>query len=207
MDPLKSKKHIPQFKNPLESLRESSTEITKTVSNEVFRPMSKEFMDQILGRKRKFHGEILPGESIEMRSVLTGKQTETDKLKQQVILERRLREEDRILVERKGNELKLQIEAIKIEVTKLATATPRLSREVDVASFQATASVSMYELFFLQQLFKFIRSFREHIEDAQLWLGTVNARAHKKNVWGANYKKYGAKYLLSGEHYSGRSSA
>ena len=112
-----------------------------------------------------------------------------------------------MLVERKGNELKVQIEAIKIEVTKLATATPRLSQQVEIASFQATSSVSTYELFFLQQLFLFIKSFREHIEDAHIWLGAVNARAKKKNVWGANYKKYGAKYLLSGEHYSGRSSA
>jgi len=199
--------HNPKFKNPIETLREDSSDIIKTTSSEFFRPMAKEFMDQILGRRQKFSGEILPGESIEMKQVLTGKQTETDRLKKQVILERQLRAEEKMLVERKGNELKVQIEAIKIEVTKLATATPRLSQQVEIASFQATSSVSTYELFFLQQLFLFIKSFREHIEDAHIWLGAVNARAKKKNVWGANYKKYGAKYLLSGEHYSGRSSA
>lgn len=196
-----------KVKNSLEALREGSSEVLKTTSNEVFKPIAQEFMDQLLGRKRKFSGEILLGESIEMRTVLTGKQTETDRLKKQIVIERQLHEEEKILVERKGRELKIQIEAIKSEVVKLAAATPRLSQQVEIASFQATSSVSTYELFFLQQLFLFIKSFREHIDDAHVWLGAVNARAKKKNVWGANYKKYGAKYLLSGEHYSGRSSA
>lgn len=197
----------PKFKNPLETLREGSSEVIKTSTNEVVKPIAEEFLNQILGRNKKFHGEILPGESIEMKSVLTGKQTETDKLKAQLVLERQLRQEERILVEKKGGELKLQIEAIKVEVLKLAKATPKLSKEVEVASFQATGSVSTYELFFLRQLYLFIKSFREHIEDAHIWLGTVNARASKKNMWGQNYKKYGSKYLFSGEHYSGRSSA
>jgi hypothetical protein len=199
--------HNPKFKNPLEALRESSSEVGKAATNEIFRPMTEEFLNQVLGRKRKFSGEILPGESIEMKNVFTGKQTETDKLKAQIVIEKRLREEERVLIERKGGELKVQIEAIKREVVKLATATPKLSQEVEIASFQASSNVSIYELFFLQQLFLFIKSFREHIEDAHIWLGSVNARARKKNVWGENYKKHGAKYLLSGEHYSGRSSA
>ncbi len=196
-----------KVKNPLEALRESSSEVLKTTSNEVFKPIAQEFMDQLLGRKRKFSGEILPGESLEMRTVLSGKQTETDRLKKQIVIERQLHEEEKMLVEKRGRELKVQIEAIKSEVVKLAAATPKLSQQVEIASFQATSSVSTYELFFLQQLFLFIKSFREHIDDAHVWLGAVNARAKKKNVWGANYKKYGAKYLLSGEHYSGRSSA
>lgn len=199
--------HTPKFKNPVEALSDGSSETTKGTASEFFRPMAQEFMDQILGRKRKFQGEILPGGSIEMKSVLTGKQSEVDRLKLQVVMEKRLLEEERILVERKGRELKLQIEAIKVEVVKLAKSTPQLSQELEVASFQATSSVSTYELFFLQQLFLFIKSFREHIEDAHVWLGSVNARAKKKNVWGANYKKYGAKYLLSLEHYNSRSSA
>ncbi len=197
----------PLYKNPLEALRESGSEVLSTTNNEVFRPMTEEFMNQILGRKRKFHGEIKPGESVEMRQIFNGKQEQHEKYRDQVVLERRLYEEERVLVEKRTGELRLQIEAIQVEVTKLAKATPRLAKEVEVASFQAPTNVTIYELFFLKHLFDFIKSFREHIEQAHVWLASTNARAHKKNVWGANYKKYGARYLMSGEHYSGRSSA
>jgi hypothetical protein len=205
MDSTQKPKH-PLYKNPLESLRDSGGSETRT-SNEFFRPMADEFMNQILGRKKKFGGELLPGESIEMRSVFTGKQTEVDRIKGQLVIERQLHQEERVLVEKRSNELKLQIEAIQVEVTKIAKSTPQLAREVEIAALQAPVNMSIYELFFFQHLFEFIKSFREHIENAHVWLSAINTRARKKNMWGANYKKYGAKYLLSGEHYSGRSAA
>lgn len=204
---MKNPKQKPNFiKNPLESLRDTATGSGDLVSRELIRPMADEFISQLFGR-RKFTGELTPGEGVEMKSVLTGKQTEIDKAKHQVSLERQLLQEEKVLVEKKSNELRVQIEAIQVQVTKLATATPRIAREIEIASFQTSVGVSIYELFFLKHIYKLIKDFNENIEKANVWFFQANQRAHKKNVWGANYKKHGAKYLLSGEHYSSRSAA
>lgn len=192
-------------KNPLEQLRDSGN--SELFSNEILKPFANEFVSQIFGRK-KFTGELELGEAIEMRSVITGKEAENQKEKQQISLERQLLNEEKVLVEKRSNELKVQIEAVQVQVTKLAHATPRLAREVEIASFQAPTHISMYELFFLKHLYKLIKDFTEDIEKAHTWLYTANSRARKQgNVWGENYKKHGARYLLSGEHYSGRSAA
>jgi len=122
------------------------------------------------------------------------------------LLEKRLRQEDQRLVERRTGELRLQIQAIHEEIQKAMKVTVSLSQEVEVAAFQAPSSTSIYELHFLEHIFSLISSFRKKIENARVWLSSMNRRAAKKNMWGANYKKHGAKYLLSGEHYLQRSA-
>lgn len=195
-------------KNPLEILRESTREVTEIGKREVIDPMAKEFLDQLLARKRRtFSGELTRGDSLEMREVTRGERAEKEKQAQQLAFERRLLEEERVLVERKGNELAVQINAIQTEVVKVAQVTPNLSREIQIAAFQAPVNPDIYDKFFLTRIYEFILSFRKNIESAQEWLVTANGRASKKNVWGQNYKKHGARYLLSGEHYSGRSAA
>ena len=59
---------------------------------------------------------------------------------------------------------------------------------------------------YCRKLLEFIKSFVKKVEEASVWLHALNKRSAKKNVWGANYKKFGAKYLLSGEHYLQRSA-
>lgn len=198
------KKHIA---NPLEFLREAGQESANTLKREVLDPFSDEFTAQILGRREKhFSGEIMPGEAVEMKEIYSGKAEKQEALQKQAFLERRLRQEDQILIERRTNELRVQISAIHEEVIKLAEVTPQLAQEVKIAAFQAPSDVSSYELYFLQRIFEFIKSFRQKIEDANVWLNSANKRSRRKNMWGQNYKKYGAKYLLSGEHYLTRSA-
>ena len=165
-----------------------------------------EITNQLFGYKRSVSAEIEMGGSLEMSELLSGRADENKKLRGQVTVERRLREEEKTYVMRKTNELKIQIEAIRTEVLKVAEITPQLSQEVDNAAFAVNSAPSEYELNFLQVLFEFIKSFRKRIESANEWLAISNRRAAKKNAWGANYKKHGAKYLLSGEHYLQRSA-
>lgn len=182
--------------NPLELLRE-----------DLFRPMGSEAINQILRRKQKtYQGEIAQGESLEIKEVFSGKRETEENLAHKLVLERNLHEEEQVLVEKKVGELRVQIKAIHEEIIKLAEATPKLSYEVDIAAFQAPVSPTTYELYFLQRIFEFIKGFREKIHEASYWLKAANRRASRKNVWGANYKKHGAKYLLSGEHYLQRSA-
>lgn len=192
--------------NPLELLRD----VGDGVKKDLLSPMPGEVARQIFGRAprvdRKYSGEILPGEAVEMNEVYSGRASQEEKLKKMYLLERRLRQEDQALVERRTSELRVQIKAIHEEVLKATQVTIQLSQEVQVAAFQAPSSTSIYELYFLERIFDYIKSFRKKIQNASVWLASMNRRAQKKNMWGSNYKKHGAKYLLSGEHYLQRSA-
>ncbi len=194
------------FANPLELLRDAGQQ----AKQDLLEPMPAEIIKQVFGRelraKKNFSGEIMPGQSVELKRVYSGEASEDDKLKKMYLLERRLRQEDETLVARRTAELRVQIKAIHEEIQKAAKATIALAEEVKIASFQAPASESVYELYFLERIFEFIKSYRKKIEKASVWLASANKRAAKKNMWGANYKKHGAKYLLSGEHYLQRSA-
>lgn len=192
--------------NPLELLRDAGD----GVKNDLLQPMPAEIMRQLFGkmprREQKFSGEIAPGHALEMKKVYSGQASNEEKLRRMISLERRMRQEDQVLVERRTQELRIQIRAIHEEVQKAAKATIELSEEVKIAAFQAPASDSVYELYFLERMFDFIKSFRKKIQNASVWLASANKRSRKKNMWGSNYKKHGAKYLLSSEHYLQRSA-
>ena len=193
------KKNPTVFNNTVESIKNSSTSVVRS--------FEKDFRNQIFGNRQiKRSGEIQPGESLNFSEVFSGERAENEKLKKQLVYERRLRKEEQILVEKRTGELKMQINAIHVEIMKVAKITPRLSQEITVAALSVSSDPSEYELSFLEKIFTFIQDFRLNIENTYYWLASANKRAVKKNRWGANYKKYGAKYLLSGEHYLSRSA-
>ena len=201
------RKRLIQKVNPLEAMRDFGENPLNTISREILAPLGRSVSEQVFGLpRRQFHGEIGRGETLEMSKVLSGKQNQEDILKKQLVLERRLREEEKILIEKRGQELSLQIHAVQEEVIKLVAETPRLNQEIQIAAMQSQVEPSIYELNFFHHLLDFIASFRKKVESARYWLMVTKQRAQKKNAWGANYKKYGAKYLLSGEHYVSRSA-
>lgn len=108
-------------------------------------------------------------------------------------------------MERKTNELRMQLEVLTNEVVSLAIQTQDLAQETRIAAIQAPVNPGIYHVLFFEKLISFIRSFRKKIEEASVWLQASNKRAQKKG-WVANYKKGGAKYLLSSEHYLSRSA-
>lgn len=194
-------------KNVLESLKDIGGSGVQSVKKDLFEKTSQEFLDQLLGRTRekKYSGEINPGESVELTEVFTGKLEENKKLKAQLSLERRLREEEKVLVEKKSNELRLQLHALMQEVFALAQTTQGLGEEVEIASMQAPVNPGVYHVMFFEKLLSFLKSFREKIEESSLWLHGSNKRAEKKNYW-AMYKKKGSSFLLAPDHYLQRSA-
>jgi len=188
--------------NPLETIRDVGKSALGTIDQELIRPIASEFPKQFLGRRRS--GELKPGQSVEVNPP-SSKENENPSGKQ-LKVERTLLKEERALIERKTNELRLQIKAIQEEVKKLSKATPKLSRELEIASFQTLTDPSEYHLGFFQHIFNLIKKYQAQIQEAGTWMHTVNIRTKKKNVWGQKYKKYGAKYLLSGESYLQRSA-
>jgi hypothetical protein len=182
--------------NVLESLKDIGSDASKNLLN------------QVLGRfpfEQKYSGEINPGETLEFKDLMSGKHEENIKLQRQLFLERKLTEEEKIHSAQKSNELKVQLQALMQEVLNLAKTTQNLSQEVETAVMQAPAQPGIYHLIFFKKLLEFVQSFRKKIENASVWLGATNRRAEKKNYW-SMYKKKGASFLLSPDHYLSRSA-
>lgn len=209
MDKSKSQKGQQLIKNanPLESLKDIGTSTVKSLRQDLVEKVPQDFLDQVFGTRiqRKFSGEITPGEAIEINEVFSGQYEEKQRVKKQLTLERRLREEETIRIEKRTNELKIQLKVLMEEVTVLAEKTQDLGTEVQVAAMQAPVEPGVYHLIFFEKLLEFIKSFQKKIEEAAIWLHASNKRAEKKNYW-ARYKKHGGKFLLSGEHYLTRSA-
>lgn len=197
----------PYSQSILESFRELGGSTVDTLKKDLLSPLPGDFRDQIFGiPKRSFSGEIMPGENLEMKEVVTGKREILEKEQKQVLQINTLQKEEQALVERRMGELKLQLKAIHDEIIKVVQVTNDLEQEVQIAALQSPVDPSQYELYFLQHLLSFIKSFREKAENARTWLAQQNKRASKKNVWGQNYQKMKGKYLLSKEHYLSRSA-
>lgn len=190
--------------NALESLKDIGSSTVKSLKKDVLRPEI--FMDQIFGpRQKNFSGEINPGETIEFSEVFAGRHEEVQKLRKQLAFERRIRQEEEVRIQKKTNELKIQLHALREEIVVLALETQELGEETQIAAMQAPAEPGIYHIIFFEKLLEFIKSFRKKIEEANVWLHATNKRAQKKNYW-ARYKKHGGKFLLSGEHYVTRSA-
>jgi len=200
----KAKKTI-KHHNILESLKDISSSTSKSMGKDVLK--SQDFINQLIGSRipQKFSGEIPQGGSLEIKDVFSGKHEENQKLKKQLVLERRISTEEKERTEKKSNELKLQLHAIQEEVIKLSESTQGLAKEVKIAAMQAPVEPGIYHIVYFEKLLEFIKSFRKKVNDASVWLHSSNNRAQKKNYW-AKYKKHGSKFLLSSEHYLTRSA-
>ena len=197
-----------QKATPLETFKALGSSTVDQMKSEMSK-LPENFMDQLFGVKipqKKYSGEIELGESVEFSEIFSGKREEIIKLKKQEFLERKLLQEEKIQVEKKTNELKLQLKAIQNEIITFSVKVGELAQETKIAAMQAPVEPGVYHVIFFEKLIEFIKSFGKKIEEAQVWLHAVNKRAQKKNAWGANYKKHGAKYLLSSEHYLQRSA-
>lgn len=194
--------------NPLETLKDIGASTAKQMGQEAAK-LPADFMQQLLGirpQTENFSGELFPGETVDMTEVFSGKYEEAKKAKAQFTLEKRLLEEEMAKIEKKTNELRMYLKAVREEILMIAQKTQDLAEETETAALQAPVEPGVYHVIFFEKLLEFIKSFRKKIEEASVWLHALNKRAAKKNAWGANYKKLGAKYLLSGEHYLQRSA-
>lgn len=202
----KAQKQIKQT-NVLEALKDVGTSTVKTLKKDLIGGTSEEFFNQLFGPRvnKKYSGEVSVGESLEINDVYSGKAEEAQKLRAQIALERKLRDEEKSRIEKRTNELRLQLQAIMQEVLALAKTTQNLGDEVEVASMQAPVNPGVYHLIFFEKLLEFVKSFRKKIEDASVWLHASNKKAEKKNYW-SMYKKKGSSFLLSPDHYLQRSA-
>lgn len=194
----------------LESLKELGNDTARAFSDDLIKETGKDFAKQLFGNQfptleKNYSGEILPQEQLDIENVLNGQQEREDKLQRQLSLERRLRQEEQALFDKQSQELRLALHAITEEIKALASVTPKLAEELQIAAFQAPVNPGIYHISFFEKLLEYIKGFRKKIEDASTWLHATNRRAAKKGFW-AQYQKHGGRRLLSAEDYSQRSA-
>ncbi|MCS7092213.1 MAG: DUF5660 domain-containing protein [Patescibacteria group bacterium] len=202
----------PKIPNPLEAIKEIGKDTVNQMKQEISN-LPNELFENLFGNSypykapsRRYSGEIAPGETIEMSDILSGKMEQMQKMRKSIALERRLLQEEQARTEKKSQELKAQLNAIQQELLTVVKSTQGLAEEVQIAAMTSAVNPGLYHIVFFEKLLAFIKSFRAKIQEAQTWLYAVNKRSQKKNMWGINYKKHGAKYLLSSEHYLQRSA-
>ena len=190
-------------KNVLEAINEIGSQVVTTAKNEV-KATSDEFFRQLLGQQKisqeKRTGEIPMGQSLQMNEIMSGQQEKNKKLEEQIFFERRLFSEEKQSTGEKLNELRLRLQAIQTEASKMVATTASLSQELKIAVLKGATTVSEYQINFFEDIISLIVAFRKKIDNAVIWMQTQSKRSEKKNFW-SQYKKKGSSFLLSGETY------
>jgi hypothetical protein len=175
---------------------------------DLFKGTSEDFFSELIGlpkAQKKVSGEIGRGESLQVSEAMSGKSEENRKLKAQISLERNLSADEKRLSEQKLGELRVHLQALTHEISKLAATTQGLAKETQVAVMEAPANPGIYHVIFFEKLITFMQSFRKKIEQSSVWLQSSNKRAQKKDYW-SMYKKKGSSFLLAPDHYLQRSA-
>lgn len=203
-----SKKNKPNIgkRNVIESLKDLGGDFGSQ-TGDLLKETSEDFFRELMGipAPQNRSGEIKAGESVEMAAVISGKEEENKKLKAQIVLERNLAGEESRLAQEKMNELRVQLQAITIEIGKLAASTGNLATQTEIAMVEMPQNPGIYHVIFFEKVLEFLQSFRQKIDQAAVWLQSTNKRSQKKNYW-SMYKKKGSSFLLSPDHYLQRSA-
>jgi hypothetical protein len=194
-------------RNVVESLKDLGDDFGNQ-GTDLLKRTSEDFFKELMGVSRpavKRSGEIAPGQSLQMNEVVSGKEVENQKLRAQISLERNLSADEKRLSQEKMQELRIQLQAITFEISKLAASTGNLATQAEIAMIEVPANPGVYHVVFFEKVLEFLQSFRKKIDLAATWLGSANKRAEKKNYW-STYKKKGSSFLLSPDHYLQRSA-
>ncbi len=193
----------------IEQLRSVGNGTLSSIKKDVLQETPKEFLEQMFGLpERRVSGELIPGEALEVKDALSGKDEANRNLRVQLTQERQLRTEQQEISAQKQRDLKMQLSVLTSEVGQLAQTTQGLSREVRLAVLQTPVEPGTYHVVFFEKLVEFIRDFRMKVENSSVWLASYNTKAKKKahTFWG-QVGTGGAKRLLSSEDYSQRAAA
>lgn len=196
--------------NALEALKDLGSNTAKTFGDEI-KQSQKDILKQLFGstktynKPRHYSGEISQGDPLSIDDVLSGKKEADDKAQKQLTFEKTLIQEEKMLVEKKGRELRIKLQEIMFELKSISQSLTTLDEQTKMAIIEAPSSPGNYHIFFFEKILEYLKGFRKKIENANLWMIAANKRSQKRNYW-SMYKKHGGSFLLSGEHYSQRSA-
>lgn len=199
----------PGTNSVLESLRDLGRDSANSLNQDILKGIPESFFSQMFGfekPKPKASGDLQMGQSLEISKALEQQKEENKTLRLKLAREHNLRSEVEAASLQKSQDLKIELQAVMQEVSALAMSTAELSQETKIAVIQAPVNPGIYHVDFFTRLREFIKSFRQKIQGANLWLQSSNQRAQKKKGFWGGVAKGGAKRLLSQEDYMQRSA-
>lgn len=206
-DQKKKNQNIATRQNVLESLKDLGGSATGQTTD-FLKSTSEDFLRELLGlspHKVKRSGELSVGEPVQMNDVLSGREENLQKERKQIHFESTLLSEEAESSRKKNSELTAELQAIMLEIKKVAESAQNLAEVTQASMISAPVEPGIYHLNFFENILEFLQSFRKRIDLAATWLQSANKRAEKKNYWNT-YKKKGSSFLLAPDHYSQRSA-
>ena len=187
--------------NTIESLSLKGA-VLQSLRDDLVKRGTNEAKDQIFGmtldehyKHQKITGDLVEGEELILKSSNKNKvdiEPGIDYLKEVVHGEKRIIQEDARLVQRK-------VEEILVEIEKLASAQKELEIEFrETAVEQRVIRPGKYHLNFFEWMLSVIRLARMKIEDSGAWLSAFQSKKTKRQYW-AMFKKHGTTFGLSNE--------
>lgn len=208
---LNSSKKIPapRTDNILEALWDIGGDSFDSLNRDVLKGVPRDFRQEILGwRKPKptVSGELLPGQTLNIENARLEENVENKRIKSLLAHEQSIRQEERALISKKDQELKLELLALKDEVVKLSSTTQGLSKDLEITAAQTPPNPGVYHIIFFKNLLELISTFRNNFDNASVWMQSHASRTTKKRGYWDQVQKSGAKRLLSAEDYNQRSA-
>ena len=138
--------------NPLETLNNIGKDTVGQLTNEAGN-IATDFVDQLFGINIKgASGEIRPGGSVSMKEIMEAKASGKAEAKKEVFFERTLIEQEKVMVEKRSNELKMQLKVLQEELIITSSRVGKFAKETQIAAMQATVEPGMYHVIFFQKL-------------------------------------------------------
>jgi hypothetical protein len=187
--------------NFMEALQNLGKEVIKDTTDQVAQVFNSDIPDS-LGLKSST-GQLNPNESFSLSDILSAeKRGELNAEKAANARLAQVREEERIMAQRREEQAKGQIKTILEEIKLLSKSLGDLGKEAQIAALQAPTNPGIYHRNFFEQLKNFIRDMRRRVQHSREWLAVQSSRSQRrKGMYWANVKSSGTKYMLSGERY------
>lgn len=150
-------------------------------------------------------GILFPGQSIDINKNTEKSQINWDR----EFLFKTVDQEQTIFVNQHSQEIKKEIEELRIEIKKLIQVTENIDSQIENSIDQNISEFNEYQLNFFQRIKNFIINFRKNISEAGIWIESFSRRKSKRNAFwnrARDHKSGGEQYLFSGEHSASRSA-
>lgn len=183
----KKQPNIQQKDNLLETLRDLSGGVGKTVKSDVVGKVASDTLTSLFGGN--------PFDTSEARGLPRMGRPEHEMVRPQahipeILQPHRLREEEQ--------KLQQELSAVRQELKSLAASIKTFSKEVDKAVSDMPVNPGIYHKNFYERLRSVLLILREQIDNSSAWLSASSSRKQKKSYWG-QYKKHGTQFGLSSE--------
>jgi hypothetical protein len=178
----------------------------KNFSSEVLKDSQYESSSQKAPPQFSLRGILGLGQTVEINK---NNQTVEKQNKELFFGLNHLVQEQNILFDQHQKELTKELQALRDEISKLASSTNSLEKNVTNIALTNIPEVNEYQVNFLSRIRIFITTVRKNISSADIWLEAFAAKKKKKNLfWNnvKNKKKGGEQYLFSNEHSAARSA-